>query len=84
MKLEDTGGTWMKSRMSSKTVQIGILILDYILLITKKSLFNCHQHNSYSFDQVFLKLADKANIGEITNKFEAWPDLNICLRVTSP
>ena len=34
----------------------------------------CHHHNSFSFDQMFLKLADKVDMDEILNKFENWPE----------
>ena len=41
----------------------------------------CHHHNSFSFDQMFLKLADKGGHGWIPVEFETWPDRIICHRV---
>ena len=35
----------------------------------------------FSFDQMFLELADKVDMDEISNKFEKWPDQIINLRV---
>ena len=46
--------------------------------------YACHHHNSFSFDQMFLKLADKMGMDEILNRLENWPDQIIYLRVTSP
>ena len=34
---------------------------------------------SFSFDVRFLKLADKADMDEISNKFKNWPDMIINL-----
>ena len=44
----------------------------------------CHHYNSFSFDQMFLKLTNKVDMDEISVKFENWPDRIINLRVTSP
>ena len=49
-----------------------------------KTLVACHHHNSFSFDCIFLKLAEKADMDEISKKFENWLDRNINLLVTSP
>ena len=34
------------------------------------SVLVCHQHNSFSFDWIFLKLADKMDMDEISDEFE--------------
>ena len=34
----------------------------------------CHNHNSFSFDWMFLKLAGKVDMDEILDEFENWPD----------
>ena len=52
-------------------------------LLKKASVWLCHQHNLFSFDRTFLKLADKVDMNGIFNKFETWPDWIICFRVTS-
>ena len=49
----------------------------------------CNHHKSFSYDRMFLKLADlkladKVDMDKISNKFENWPDQIINLRVTSP
>ena len=36
----------------------------------KASVWLCHQHNSFSFDQIFLKLADKVDMDEFLDKSE--------------
>ena len=74
----------MKSWIGLKTIQIGILILGLRPLDYKKSLFDCHQHNSFRFDQIFLKLADNVNMGGISNMYKTWLDLIICLKITPP
>ena len=56
-----------------------------IPLINEQSLFDfCHQHNSLYFDQIFLKLADKVDMNDISHEFENLLDWIISLRVTSP
>ena len=30
----------------------------------------CHQHNSFNFDRIFLKLADKMDVDEISDGFK--------------
>ena len=52
--------------------------------LKKASVWLCQQHNSVSFDQIFLKIAYKVDIDEISNDCETWPDRIINLRVTSP
>ena len=54
------------------------------MIAEKASVLLCHQHNSFSFDQIFLKLADNAGIDKMSDKFKIWPDLIINHRVTSP
>ena len=44
----------------------------------------CLHHNSFSFDRMFLKLADKMDMDEISDKIENRLDLIINLRVTTP
>ena len=52
-----------------------INVKSYIPLIPEKaSACLCHQHNSFSFARMFLKLADKVEMDEISNKFENWPN----------
>ena len=53
-------------------------------LIEKASVSFCHQYNSFSFDRIFLKLADKVEKNGISDKFENWLERIISLRVTSP
>ena len=36
----------------------------------KKPLFDCHHHNLFSFDQIFLKLADKVDIDGISDELK--------------
>ena len=43
----------------------------------------CH-HNSFSFYRIFLKIADKIDMDEISKEFENWTYRIINLRVTSP
>ena len=33
-----------------------------------------HDHNSFSFDRMFLKFAEKLDMDEISNKLKNWPD----------
>ena len=44
----------------------------------------CHHHNSFSFNQMFLKLADKVDMDEISIKFENWSDRIVNLRIMFP
>ena len=77
--------TWMKSRMNLKPGQIGSLTRSYIPLIAEKaSVWLFHQHNSISFDPIFLKFADKVDMDKISHEFETWPDWIICLRFALP
>ena len=46
----------------------------YPCLLKKASIWHFHQHKSFSFDRIFLKLAYKVDIDEISYKFENWPD----------
>ena len=57
---------------------------DKSLIAEKVCAWLCHQQNSFSFDQIFLKLADKVDMDRISDKFKTWPDCIIYLRVTSP
>ena len=43
-----------------------------------------HQHNSFIFDQISLKLADKVDIDEVSDKLENSTDWIINLNITSP
>ena len=52
-------------------------------MIAKKVFCVCHQHDSFSFDWIFLKLADKRGMDEISDEFKAWPDWIINIRVMS-
>ena len=42
-----------------------------------------HLHNSFSFDRIHLKLADKVDMDEISEEFKNWPDriINLELRL---
>ena len=53
-------------------------------VINHEILFDCHQHNPFSFDRLFLKLADKVDIGKISDEFENWPVRIINFRITFP
>ena len=44
----------------------------------------CHHHSSFSFDLMFLKLSDKVDMDEISEKFEKRPDPVMNLSVISP
>ena len=44
----------------------------------------CRHHNSFSFDQRFVKLANKVEMDEILDEFTNWPDQIISFRVMSP
>ena len=68
----------MKSWKSLIFGQIGSLIF-MSPFAEKASVRLCHQYKSFSFDWIFLKVADKVSI----NEFKSWPDWIICLRVTS-
>ena len=73
----------MKSQMSLKSGQIGSLSLSYIPLIVEKACdCLCHQHNSFSFDRICLKLAYKGDMDVIFNEIENWLSWIINLRVT--
>ena len=62
-----------------------INLMSYVPLIFEKASFSlCHQRNSFSFDQIFLKLSDKEDMDEISDKIENWPDRLINPIVTSP
>ena len=61
-----------------------IINQSHVPLIHEKPLFDYHQHNSFSFDRIFQKLADKMDMEEISVEFKTWPDRIISLRVTSP
>ena len=77
--------TCVKPRTCLKTGQIGSLILELRPFdCWKSSDWLCHQPKSFSFDQIFLKLADKVNVDEIQVKFKDWPNWIINLRGTSP
>ena len=68
-----------------KTLPDQIINLIYVPLIAEKaSVWLCHQHNSFSFDMIFLTLADKVDIDEILDVFENWPDRIIILKVMPP
>ena len=55
-----------------------IIILSYIPLIAEKaSVRLCYWHNAFTFDQLFLKFADKVGMDDISDKFETWPDWSI-------
>ena len=43
---------------------------------------NSHRHNSFSFDRIYLKLADKLDMDGISDTFENWPHRIITLRIT--
>ena len=61
----------MNSRTSSKTGKIRSLIIELHPLIAEKaSVWHCHQHNSFSFGQFFLKSADKVDRDEFSDKFK--------------
>ena len=71
--------------MSLKPGKIGSFLLELHPLIAEKGfVLLCHQYNSFSFDKLFLKLADKEDMVEISDEFENWPDQIIINRVTSP
>ena len=54
----------------------------YVPLIAEKNkLCLTYQRNSFSFDRIFLKLTDTADMAEIADR--NWPDRIINLRVTS-
>ena len=58
-----------------------IINLSYVpLIVENASVCLCHQCNSFSFDWLFLKLADKVDMDEILNKFDNWPDQIINFR----
>ena len=59
--------------------QIICLFSNIPLVVEKASIRLCYQHNSFSLDGMFLKLADKVDMYEIFNEFETWPDQIICL-----
>ena len=40
----------------------------------ENSVLLCHQYNTFSFDQIFLKLADKVDMDEILDEFKNWQD----------
>ena len=42
-----------------------------------------HQHNSFSFDQMFQKLAFKVDMDKTLDKSKTWQDLIISLRIIS-
>ena len=68
--------------MSLKPGLIRLLIIECIPLIVKKAFVClCHQHNSFSFDRICLKLADKVDMDEILDEFENWPDRVSTVRV---
>ena len=50
----------------------------------KKPVWLCHQHNSFSFDPIFLKFADNVDMDGLSDEFETWPYQIICLRLMSP
>ena len=70
----------MNFRKSSKTGQIGLIILELFALVCSKTLFLCD--NFFSFDRFFLLLADKVDIDEISDDFENWPDRIINLNLS--
>ena len=48
-----------------------INLKNYIFLIAEKaSVWLCHHHNLFSFDWIFLKLANKVDMDENSHKFE--------------
>ena len=72
------------SSEKKKTGQIRSLILGLLPLIAKKSsVLVCHQHDSFSLDWIFPKLADEQGMDEISYKFETGPDQIINFRVVS-
>ena len=72
-----------KSAEKFENWQDRIIIQSNVPLIAEKSLclILC---NSFSFDWIFPKLADKVDKDKILNKFDNWADQIIDLRVTFP
>ena len=52
--------------------------------LLKKPLFDFVFSMSFSFDRMFLKLADKVAMHEISDRFENWPDRIINLKSYVP
>ena len=49
------------------------------MIAEKASVCFCHQHKSFNFNQIFLKLADKVDMNQILTKLKKkkkkkWPD----------
>ena len=40
----------------------------------RASVWLCNQHNTFSFDQIFQKFADKVDMDGISDEFVIWPD----------
>ena len=63
---------WMKSWINSKTVQIRLFTLEWRPFIARNAYFRpCLQHNSFSFDQIFLNLTYKISLklgGQLLNE----------------
>ena len=76
----------MKYRISLKLDQIKSLILELCPLIAEKSLFDCCQHNSFSFIRIFLKFAYKIDMDRISVEFEPGQivSLDFCPLVKKP
>ena len=61
------------------------IYLSYIPLIAATASDRlCHQHNLFSFDRNFMKLAANMDINKISDNFKNRPDWIMYFRVTSP
>ena len=52
------------------------------MIAEKASVLLCYQHYSFNFDGIYLKLADKVDMDDISNRFETWTGRIINLRIT--
>ena len=50
-----------------------IIYFSYFPLIAEKAFAWLCQHNSFSFDQIFMKLADKMDLDEPSDELKNWP-----------
>ena len=70
--------------MSSKAGQIESLQLEiHPFDCWKSPVWLCYQHYLFSFNRIFLKLADKVDMDEVWDVCEKWPDKIILLRILS-
>ena len=74
-EISDEFGTWADWIIRFRIISPRLL---------KKCHFDSHQHNSFSFVWIFLKLADKVDLDAFLENFESWPDWIINFRVMSP